>query len=242
MKSDYFKLPPIEDAFKPGTPITMLQEPTPQDGDYVATLEEWGGLPEILSLPDAAAFVAHRCRQNPQAVRKVLEDAVQTGEIRFWGLTGQGDAAEWKPFLLRMVHRFAKGGVTPTEDGQGVMVTGIIERTGRLHSEVMGVNAVDVVQLLRRRGRKIPEALLSLLRADEPAEAVAPVQRSVAHEMNILAAIKSLGLDPLALPRSIKGAPGAKSRVRAVTKGMTQKVFDKAWQRLRDSKQIEDAE
>jgi hypothetical protein len=74
-----------------------------------------------------------------------------------------------------------------------------------------------------------------------PAEVVPPhVKRTVLQEREILAALSRLDVDPQALPRAPIGKPGIPSQVRPLVK-MTDKVFTKAWERLRASRQIADA-
>ena len=64
-----------------------------------------------------------------------------------------------------------------------------------------------------------------------------------AHEMMILGKLRELQFDPLELPAPPSGKPSvAKQATRAALKGqLTSAVFDKAWQRLRTSRQIKDA-
>lgn len=74
------------------------------------------------------------------------------------------------------------------------------------------------------------------------AEPVAPhVKRSVLQELEILAALSQLKIDPQALPRTPVGKPGIPSRVRPLVPNMSEKVFTKAWERLRATRQISDA-
>ena len=69
-----------------------------------------------------------------------------------------------------------------------------------------------------------------------------PIQRSAAQDTAILEVIKTIGHDPLHLPRNEAGKPGVKAKVReAVGKnklftGST--VFEKAWERLTASHDI----
>lgn len=66
-------------------------------------------------------------------------------------------------------------------------------------------------------------------------------------EAAILEWLRNLEYDPTSLPRSPKGRPGPKSEVRKKLKDTAlflkgPRVFDKAWQRLRDFGDIKDAE
>lgn len=69
-----------------------------------------------------------------------------------------------------------------------------------------------------------------------------PIQRSAAQDAAILEVIKTLGHDPLHLPRNEAGKPGVKAKVREAVgknklfKGST--VFEKAWERLTASHDI----
>lgn len=71
----------------------------------------------------------------------------------------------------------------------------------------------------------------------------APATPAKAHrqqENEILEVLRGLGYDPKALPRNPPGSPGAKARARAQLT-FTSKVFDKAWERLRQFGDIADA-
>lgn len=155
-------------------PITVLTPPPPQSGDYIETLEQWGALPEVLPLPDAAGFIGHRCNQNPAAILKVLEQAVLRFEIPFSGLTSAG---VWEPGFIRFFHRFKDKPVVTNEGGGAAQVAFALEHGGRLHSEAMGVSIADAVALLAKRGRKLPDELRHLLPEQPAPEAVdiAPV-------------------------------------------------------------------
>jgi hypothetical protein len=76
---------------------------------------------------------------------------------------------------------------------------------------------------------------------EAPAKAV---PRHAAHEAKILDDLRRLGFDPAALPRPPKGrASPAKAAARAGSEadGMSRRVFDKAWQRLRADGRIAEA-
>lgn len=140
-------------------PITVLTPPAPRAGDYLDTLEQWGSLPEFLPLPDAARLIGHKCRQNPAALLKILEEAVLSDTIPFAGLDSSGG---WVPDMVRVFHRYqGKPRIRPTEEGPHIRA--VLEPAGRLHSEAMGVRIGDAVALLAKRGRKIPEELRHLL-------------------------------------------------------------------------------
>lgn len=146
-------------------PLTVLTPPAPREGDYLDTLEQWGSLPQYLPLPDAARLIGHKCKQNPSALRKILEEAVLDDAIPFAGLLSSG---EWEPGMLRVWQRYqGKPRVKPNEEGAQVSVR--LDSLGRLHSEAVGVRIGDAVALLAKRGRKIPEELRHLLPDSTPA-------------------------------------------------------------------------
>jgi hypothetical protein len=142
-------------------PITILKPPPNRAGDYIDTLEQWGNLPKVLPLPDAAQYFAYKCKQNPEAILKMLIDAVLAQTINFWGLRASG---EWEQGFIRIFKPIQgkptiKLGANPTLKMQ-------IENQGQLHAEVMGVNPTDVLAMLVSRGRKVPDELKHLL--DKP--------------------------------------------------------------------------
>jgi hypothetical protein len=72
---------------------------------------------------------------------------------------------------------------------------------------------------------------------------VQPVQRSTAHQINVLDIVNTLGYNPLALPREKKaGARSeAKKKAKAELPKMSQATFNKAWQALRNDGKLKDA-
>jgi len=227
-------------------PITVLTPPAPRAGDYLDTLEQWGSLPEFLPLPDAARLIGHKCRQNPAALLKILEEAVLSDTIPFAGLDSSGG---WVPDMVRVFHRYqGKPRIRPTEEGPHIRA--VLEPAGRLHSEAMGVRIGDAVALLAKRGRKIPEELRHLLpdappvqsTTPAPATAAAPLSRQKHQELEILRTLRELGYDPMRLPRRPAGTPTAKAEARAKLPKLTPKMFDKAWERLRGYGEIAEVE
>ena len=85
------------------------------------------------------------------------------------------------------------------------------------------------------------EASCELQQVDVAA-AGAPQSRQRHHEQEILRTLQALGHDPLLLPRKPAGTPGPKAEARAALPKMTPKQFDKAWDRLRGFKDIQDAD
>lgn len=75
---------------------------------------------------------------------------------------------------------------------------------------------------------------------------IKPVLRSTAQDAVILEEIRSQGHDPLALPKALAGKSGVKADIRAKLCAsrkdvfQSDRVFDDAWQRLRDQKHIGD--
>ena len=90
----------------------------------------------------------------------------------------------------------------------------------------------------------VPTAAEPLPQADDDAAHIEPVARWQAQEQTILNKLRELGHKPDALPKSEAWKPGVKSEVRAAigSKGMwhSQKVFDKAWERLRKREELAD--
>ena len=76
----------------------------------------------------------------------------------------------------------------------------------------------------------------------------APVSRTMAQDAAILAALREAGHDPLALMQPAAGMPGVKKSVRQKLTSERKdvftsvKVFNNAWQRLRDDGSIKDKE
>lgn len=224
-------------------PLTVLTPPAPREGDYLDTLEQWGSLPQYLPLPDAARLIGHKCKQNPSALLKILEEAVLDDAIPFAGMLSTG---AWEPGMLRVWQRYqGKPRVKPNEEGAQVSVR--LDSLGRLHSEAVGVRIGDAVALLAKRGRKIPDELRHLLRDATPAPTgtaapSAPLSRQKHQEREILRTLTDLGYDPQRLPRAPAGTPGPKAEVRKKLPEMTRRVFEKAWERLRGFGDIAEAE
>lgn len=133
-----------------------------------------------------------------------------------------------------------------------------IEMDGRMFD--IHCDIFDDVDVLPDR-RKVLEDLMDLARPrkgtaktetaeqrhQEPAgQAVRPLTRAEAQDAAILKKLRELGYDPQRLPKRKPGMSGPRAKVRAAlgTAGMWsgKKVFDKAWQRLRDIGEIAGAE
>jgi hypothetical protein len=76
----------------------------------------------------------------------------------------------------------------------------------------------------------------------EPVTVGSPLSRQRHQENELLRVLAELGHDPKALPKWSPTTPGVKKEARAKLPRMTEKVFDKAWERLRSSGDIADAE
>lgn len=70
-----------------------------------------------------------------------------------------------------------------------------------------------------------------------PEPAAKPLQRQRHQEAEILRVLRELGHQPKALPKNVPGKPGVKAEVRGRL-SFTVKVFNKAWERLSDGKEI----
>jgi hypothetical protein len=142
----------------------FLNPPKARTVDHIETLAQWGDIPSILLIPEASAFIAQRCKQNPSAIQKVIAGAVLKGEIPCWGCSDEGG---WKKGMIRVLYRSDL-----RRAGRHIKISTCISEGGRLHVEAMGVDPRDVIGLLVRRGRKVPSELLDLI--EQPAEAPMP--------------------------------------------------------------------
>lgn len=140
--------------------VGLLEMPEQQSAEFLRTLSEWGSLPEVVSVPDAATLLAELCGQNPAAIRLVLAAAIETQQIPYWGLSERG---HWEEGMLRVwvttKHKPRYRPPTATTDGS---FSALLLPEGPLHVEAMGINPADAVALLQRRGRKVPPELLAL--------------------------------------------------------------------------------
>lgn len=88
----------------------------------------------------------------------------------------------------------------------------------------------------RRGDAVVPGAVTAVTTPATAVPVAKPVQRSAAQDAAVLAALKAMGIDPLAVPKNEAGKAGTKAEVRAALAsnalftGTT--VFDKAWERL----------
>lgn len=124
--------------------------------------------------------------------------------------------------------------------------------SGILQSPRCPVLLGEVAAFLARIGEAVPiemQAAPAVTKTEEPyqseSEEMQPLQRGQAQDRAILSAIQALGLKAQALPRSAAGKPGAKMEIRRALKDnplfVSDKVFDRAWERLRASGDIGDA-
>lgn len=98
----------------------------------------------------------------------------------------------------------------------------------------------EFLELLKALGFKVPAAFSASEHAAISTSSKAPLQRQRLQEQEIIRALNELGHNPLAIPKWKAGERGVKSAIREVLKShkWSKKVFDKAWQRLRDSREI----
>lgn len=123
-------------------PVYILVQQPHKTGDYLKTLNDWGELPEVVTVPNVARLLAALCKQNPSAIVKVLEGAIETNQITYWSWVATANGGEWEQD-------------TETVDAA----------TGRLHLGSIGIRPADAVGLLVKRGRRVPPELLELLPA-----------------------------------------------------------------------------
>ena len=120
------------------------------------------------------------------------------------------------------------------------------ESESDMHALARGYTRVlpsSINDWLRSIGMATMPAADQPARADaEPVTAGAPLSRQRHQENEMLRVLADLGYDPKQLPRPPAGAAGPKSEARAKLPEMSNKVFDKAWERLRSSGDIADAE
>ncbi|MBR7918797.1 hypothetical protein KDX16_23685 [Burkholderia vietnamiensis] len=79
------------------------------------------------------------------------------------------------------------------------------------------------------------------VRTSEPSITPRPLQQQAFQEQEILRVLAELGHDPLNLPKSPAGQPGIKAEVRKILNWQGSTTFDKAWERLRRTKELADA-
>ena len=103
------------------------------------------------------------------------------------------------------------------------------EREHRLETERLAV-------LVRLETEQEFEARKQVSKPMMTEPAAQPVQRSAAQDAAILATLKTMSVDPLAVPKNSPGKPGTKAKVRTALDGNPlftgATVFDKAWERL----------
>lgn len=103
----------------------------------------------------------------------------------------------------------------------------------------LGDLRVSANELRRIQGVQANVAPTKAPEAPEASQsAPAPLGRQRFQEAEILRVLRELGYDPMQLPRREAGKPGPKKDARAMLPKLTLKVFDKAWNRLRESGEI----
>ena len=178
----------------------------------------------------------------------ISENAAEAGWPRVlypWFLSvaqlPDADTPKRRAFMRHMV-RSIRAGALPFVDKR---IEWFIER------EVIEphIEPTDFAAWLQREGFE-PSPLirewLDNYGAALPAEASAvPVQRSTAQEMAVLGSLQELGHDPLALPENPPGKAGIKAQVRGKLEKQLPRmfapkstIFNKTWDRLRESGQI----
>lgn len=114
------------------------------------------------------------------------------------------------------------------------------DETLRLPSDLLrlALDLVRVDELNRWLASEGTSYRLSIGTVGVPA--VAPVSRARAQELAILTELRELGFDPLALPPTPPGKPSPAKQAAKSALSYSDRVFEKAWQRLRDSGQIQE--
>ncbi len=131
--------------------LGVLRLPRLQNAQELETLAYWGALPQIISIPDAASLLALVCKQNPVALRKIITQAIRASEIRYWALSHSGG---WVEGMVREFYcSVGKPRLRPATKTQSGKFTMAVEGKARLHIEAMGINPIDAIGILRKRGR-----------------------------------------------------------------------------------------
>jgi hypothetical protein len=129
--------------------------------------------------------------------------------------------AEWERIRVREEHEASKRGKAAEQLG--------VADAAPEHQDAQPANA-QAPAVFQQRTEKTTQ--------------VAPVGRQQAQEQTILNTLHGLGYTPRAMPKSEAYKPGVKSEVRAAigSEGMwhSPRVFDKAWERLRERGEIAD--
>lgn len=142
-------------------PVTLLTPPKQHDAHFLETLHVWGDLPEVVPVQDAARLLAILCRQNPLAVERVIKSAVEQMELKFWGWTSE-NGGRWIEDMLRVLQK-VKGVSEKSRSGEEITYTLELDPDAPIHWDAMGIRPQDAVELLSKRGRKVPTELLALL-------------------------------------------------------------------------------
>ncbi len=130
---------------------------------------------------------------------------------------------------------------------RALSLDGPIKPQGSLYRGMLGpacpVLIAEVAAFLTLAGFQLPEDLREGL-PPNAAQGAQPLQRWAFQEQEILRVLRELRLDPRALPKPSPGTPGPKAAARTAlgTTGIWtgERVFEKAWERLRESGQIAD--
>lgn len=161
-------------GFNDVKPLTFMTERRSLSSEHLDALEMWGDLPKVLSVPEAAEFLAAKSKQNPAAIKKILTKAIVIGDLEFFGLSHDG---QWVPGMMRVLQKMDGRPRIETEGGREYMVLTFSGRGDRLHVEAMGIDPREGVALLVKRGRKVPAELTHLLpegRLNTPGMAACP--------------------------------------------------------------------
>ncbi len=123
----------------------------------------------------------------------------------------------------------------------------IIGKVDPLTTTVATADLLMWLESINQAAREVKTPLVSPAVLEQPSNVVIkPIQRTLAQDAAILAEVQRLNLDPLKLPKPDKGKAGVKAEIRSkLIKEYKDifgsvRVFDDAWQRLRDAEKIED--
>jgi hypothetical protein len=143
--------------------------------------------------------------------------------------------------LARLQQAWA-GGRLPVHQGGSRYLRNPGEAVCTFDDTVTAADLNDWLQV--QMGRKFP-AVVDAGENVTVARSGGAVSRFLAQESAILSYLKAQGLDPRKLPRNRPGKPGVKAATKKALHGtpdfIGEKVFSKAWERLRANKEIMDA-
>lgn len=198
-------------------------------------------LPNVATLEQAQAWLAHETGQQWPLARLIEEMVLPYVWIDYTSDTPpEIFAGRLEGYLAPMLfagdtQRLAAGAddvvITMTEaaDGRLMRLAGM-----RCPLSELRFKADDLRESARVANGESTDT-------ESPEATSPPKGRQRWQEEEILRALKELGYEPKRLPRPTAGTPGPKKQARDLFPQLSEKVFDKAWERLRRYGDIADA-